>query len=343
MDISVRDWMIIIGVLLIVAVLLDGYRRMRDPNRIRMSLTQVPEGGEDDATMSRELPNGGARVKSRVTADGDRDGDDEISDGGYSSASFGTDSGTSPGTEVPRYTPPSAPGDPATDHPVGEPPLLTERPDDSAAEMAAEASVSAASEDSAKDTAADEDADDPLFAKTPVMRAQRGENLDLLAGISVDEGQRGRASAHADAPQEVLMLHVVSRSEAGFAGDDILQVLLAYNLRFGDMDFFHRHDEAAGRGTVQFSVANMLQPGVFDIDRMGDFSTTGLIFFLSLPGPGDMMGAFELMLETARGVAEHLGGDVLDESRSVATRQTLEHMRQRIRELERKLLAQAGR
>ena len=65
MEISVRDWMIIIGVLLIVAVLLDGYRRMRDPNRIRVSLTRVPDGPEDDASMSRELPNGGARVKPR--------------------------------------------------------------------------------------------------------------------------------------------------------------------------------------------------------------------------------------------------------------------------------------
>ena len=144
-------------------------------------------------------------------------------------------------------------------------------------------------------------------------------------------------------PQEVLMLHVVSRDEAGFPGEDILQVLLAYNLRFGEMDFFHRHEASAGKGAVQFSVANMLKPGVFDIDRMSDFSTSGLIFFMTLPGPRDMMGAFEQMLETARGIAENLGGDVLDESRSVVTRQTLEHMRQRIRDLERKLLAQAGR
>jgi cell division protein ZipA len=56
-----------------------------------------------------------------------------------------------------------------------------------------------------------------------------------------------------------------------------------------------------------------------------------------------MMGAFELMLETAQGVAENLGGDLLDESRSVTTRQTLEHMRQQIRDLERKMLTQAKR
>jgi cell division protein ZipA len=45
------------------------------------------------------------------------------------------------------------------------------------------------------------------------------------------------------------------------------------------------------------------------------------------------------MLETAQAVARNLGGDVLDESRSVLTRQTMEHCRQKIRDLERRLLA----
>ncbi len=299
MDISVRDWMIIIGVLLIIAVLLDGYRRMRDPNRIRMSLAKVPDGPDDDVSMNRELPNGGARVASR---------DD---DGASAEASDESD-------ETPSEPPPV--------NVSAEPPLLTERVD-----AAPEA----------------EPEPDPLFdTPAPAMRADRdspGENLDLLDGISADEDASPAAATGEDAPQEVIMLHVVSRDEAGFQGEDILQVLLAYNLRFGEMDFFHRHEESAGRGNIQFSVANMLQPGVFDIDKMSDFSTTGLIFFVTLPGPSDMMGAFELMLETARGVAENLGGDVLDESRSATTPQTLEHLRQRIRDLERKLLAQAGR
>jgi cell division protein ZipA len=48
------------------------------------------------------------------------------------------------------------------------------------------------------------------------------------------------------------------------------------------------------------------------------------------------------MLETAQTVARNLDGDVLDESRSVITRQTLEHSRQRVRDLERRLLARAS-
>ncbi len=325
MDISVRDWIIIIGVLLIVAVLLDGYRRMRDPKRIRVSLTPVAESeGDQDVTVSRELPNGGARVKPR--------GDNEPYDA-QEESSGGPSEGPAP-AENPAHS--SAQSTlRAAAATTEDPPLLTEP----AAARAGSSSTSSAddSDDNSLDDVSPDDANDPLFAKTPTMRARRGENLDLLSDIGDSAADGG------EGPQEVLMLHVVSRGESGFSGDDILQVLLAYNLRFGDMDFFHRHEQAAGRGAVQFSVANMLQPGVFDIDNMSSFTTKGLIFFVSLPGPRDMMGAFELMLETAQGVAEHLGGDVLDESRSATTRQTLEHMRQRIRDLERKLLAQAGR
>jgi cell division protein ZipA len=44
------------------------------------------------------------------------------------------------------------------------------------------------------------------------------------------------------------------------------------------------------------------------------------------------------MYETAKVVAKALDGDIQDEKRSVVTRQSLEHMRQQIRELERRLL-----
>ena len=275
MDISVRDWMIIIGGLLIVAVLLDGYRRMRDPARVRMSLKPVAgEGESDDVSLRSELPNGGARVIDR---------DDEPAD----------------------FLMQDAPDSDLQDR---EPPLLTEP------------------------------APEPLSGVSATDSAP-GETLDMLSGVSVEKTE----SPAPEVDPEVFMLHVVARDDAGFTGDDILQVLLAFEMRFGEMNFFHRHEEAAGRGSVLFSVANMMQPGIFDIDAMSEFSTPGLTFFATLPGPADMNRAFDLMTDTARGVAENLGGDLLDETRSVATRQTLEHMRQRLRDLERRILTQNSR
>lgn len=51
------------------------------------------------------------------------------------------------------------------------------------------------------------------------------------------------------------------------------------------------------------------------------------------------MEAFNIMADTAMAIADHLGGELKDEHRSVMTAQTLEHCRQRIRDFERKLLS----
>ena len=107
------------------------------------------------------------------------------------------------------------------------------------------------------------------------------------------------------------------------------------------MQFFHRHEEAAGRGSILFSVADMMKPGVFDIDNMPTLKTKGLVFFLTLPGPIHMLAAFEMMLETATSVAHHLNGDLRDEARSVLTQQALDYHRQKINELEHRRLARA--
>lgn len=157
--------------------------------------------------------------------------------------------------------------------------------------------------------------------------------LDEIEAVPVG-GQTARLPRHEDA--QVYSLNVVARDEHGFSGDDVLRTLLGCGLRFGDMDFFHLTEIAEGTPTIQFSVANMMQPGVFDLEEMDTLSTKGLMFFLTLPGPQDMTRAFDLMLQTAQTVAESLAGDVFDETRSVLTKQYVERVRQSIREFEAK-------
>ena len=281
MDLTIRDWMVVVGVLLIVAVLLDAWRRIRRDRsaEVKMKLVDNEElsvAPEQDFSMFGELPNGGARVVDRS---------DILRATGYE---VGTDKS------------------PPTEH------------DELVAGMTS--------------TAPDGDIED----------------IDWLDGLGSEDGPSEVVNAQ-PAPSrlvsqeepEVFMFNVVARSKQGFHGGDILHILLACDLRFGDMGFFHRHEREAGRGAVQFSVTNMMQPGVFDIDNMADMATPGLVFFLTLPGPEDMMQAFDYMLETAKTVARNLDADVLDESRSVVSKQTMEHSRQKIRDLELRLLAKA--
>ncbi len=295
MDLTVRDWMVIIGVLLILAVLLDAYRRVRSERRskVRVSMAsevQTQSSSQDEALLwLKELPNGGARVIER--------------------------------------------GD------------LLRATSESRTQQAALEDDDRHSTDERNPTHAEDDVE--LMAG--MSSTETPENLDWLEGMDARDASSPKQKMTAEeairlpraVDPEVFMLNVVSRDAGGFKGEDILHILLACDLRFGDMNFFHRHEQEAGRGPIQFSVANMVQPGVFDIDKMDDFKTPGLVFFLTLPGPEDMMQAFDYMRETAQAVSRNLGGDVLDESRSVITKQTLEHSRQKIRDLERRMLASA--
>ena len=139
---------------------------------------------------------------------------------------------------------------------------------------------------------------------------------------------------------ELFVLRVIAPNEAGFDGNAVLQILLACDLRFGSMNIFHRHEESRGRGPVQFSVASILEPGSFDLDSMASDDLPGLCFFMSLPGPSNPVKAFNYMVETAQCIVKNLGGELLDEGRSVVTLQTLEHARQTIRDFERRQLTQ---
>lgn len=318
LELTIRDWMVIIGTLLIVAVLIDAWRRMRADRRgrVRMKLIDVPSEGDadrerDEFGLLHELPNGGARVVAR-------DGDAVSAPEGLAAEPDGGSSEARDADAGPR----AAAGADATAVAAGPPP--------------------AAASGKMRARSATPSAGGGLFEGLRGDRAEP-ENLDWLRDLPLadEEGDEDEARLNREDPEAIFVLHVVARDQAGFAGDDILQILLACDLRFGDMNFFHRHEHEAGRGRIQFSVTNMMQPGVFDIDRMGELMTPGLIFFVAMPGPEDMMKAFDYMLETARAVARNLGGDVLDENRSTLTRQTLEHTRQQIRELERRQLARS--
>lgn len=334
MELSVREWTIIVGVLLILAVFLDGYRRVRNErsNRIRVSLSrqvfQHHSDPDDDPveTTNPELPNGGARVIAKQ-----RMQDLHLRE-------------PVPVLIEPVSIPePQRAPDPIPD-PIPEP-------------------VAAAIE-----PVADEPADAGLFDDEPVAepprrkaegRAARVEpqwDEPPAAGVAAPTGrgkqarQRAVEQSYLDEmvdetddyeapePQEVLVVNVLSKDKGGFNGPDLLQILLACDLRFGKMQIFHRYENAHGRGPIQFSLANLVEPGTFDLDSIDTLKTPGVSFFMTLPGPQQSLTAFNYMIETAQVLVRNLNAELRDDAHSVMTAQTIEHCRQRIRDFERKQL-----
>ena len=300
MELSVRDWLIIVGVLLILAVLIDGYRRVRNERRgsIRMSLNKqfLNSTGSDELQLS-ELPGGKARIVGRRATD-------------------------------PKINPTL--GDESRlnlDQPV---PILM---DSVGADEGFDNTSYAFSGAGVQSNQAFEEVPEDSY-ESPGQQAYVEEYI----GESLEDSNQSSLNYSDD--QDVFVINVEAKGE-DFKGPDLLHILLACDMRYGEMNIFHRHEQANGVGPVQFSMANSVNPGVFDLDMIDGFTTRGVSFFMGVPGPEDPMKAFDYMVETAQCLVKNLGGELRDESRSVMTMQTLEHCRQRIREIERRQLTLA--
>jgi cell division protein ZipA len=184
----------------------------------------------------------------------------------------------------------------------------------------------------------------PVADTAPQQRPARQEASRQDTAQKAGKAQPGEAPREPAAPDfsEVLVLNVVARPDREITGVEMLQVLLANQLRFGDMAIFHRHTGADTSTPVLFSVANLVNPGTFDLNRISEFATRGLCFFMTLPSAtSNNMQAFDQMLDAAQKVRIALDADLKDDNRSVMTAQTIEHYRQRVRDFDLRQLRQA--
>lgn len=339
MDLSIRDWMLVIGVLLILAVLLDGYRRVRKDRvkKVRMSLKPVPPGGGDDEVPARgELPNGGARLASRGSRATSQqqeptfgaDWQTEFRSSSVSGSAL-EDEADLPDVDAVKSHFTSPVHSPAPAQPAMKAHVQAESPQP----------VSPRSEPAIDEPVIADTAEPVIAARAePVIRAE-----PISEPVFETESMTAVAEpAPAPAPsglKEIIVVNAVSKDPAGFNGEELLHILLTCDLRFGKMNIFHRYEKSNAKGAVQFSVANAVEPGTFDLNNMRSFKTPGICLFLQLPGPQDGQKALEYMVETAQCIARNLNGELRDENRSALTAQTVEHFRSRIREFDRKRMA----
>jgi len=304
MDFNLREWLIVVGVIVIVGVLIDGYRRVRSGSRgrIKMSIDKSQKSSDDDRMdyFSGELPNGGARVVNR-------------SGETTQEANAVHDSVEQP---VSAFD---------VAHDLRPDPLFAD-------DFEPKISVPA-----------DDIAVNDLFpeASKPVESIQP----EAVTEAVIDESFTVEPAPQPEPPkaafqevEEVIVMNVFAKDDSGFNGSDLMRVILACGMRYGEMDIFHREEEGIG-AAIQFSMANLVKPGTFDLDDIDKFLTPGVSFFLSLPGPKNSMKAFDYMYETAQCVVKNLNGELKDEMHSAMTSQTIEHSRQKVRDFERRQLS----
>ena len=312
MDLDSRDWLIVIGALLIVGVLLDAWRRYRNDRRnpIRLARRSMGPGGgfarDEPDPASAELPGGGARVVVR-------DADPEPRPAPV--ARRKKEPRLEPSIEARER---AAPVQGTQEQSTQEQSAREQRAQEQNAQEQIDQEQSAALQQSADAAPGVEDVlHHEIDAEPPPAPA---ETAALQPGLSVS-------------PQkDVLFVRVVSRGDGGFGGVDLARIFRECDVRLGAQRVFQRTELARGDGAIQFTVFNGTAQGVFDAGLDESFSTRGLGFLMRLGEPQKPLEAFDCMLETARAVAKYCDGELRDDTNSVFTQQTGEHCRERIRD-----------
>jgi cell division protein ZipA len=182
---------------------------------------------------------------------------------------------------------------------------------------------------------------EPTLAGTPeTAQAEGGEELmgqgELPIGTeqappaAVPEAPRRPAGPQ---PEKIVTLFLLARDNHVISGAELLQAALKTGMEFGDMNIFHRR--ADGEEQAIFSMANALKPGYFDKDAWNTFETAGLALFLTLPGPMLALDAWDMLLATARRMAEILHAEIQDSEHQPLTRQGEAQLREEMRSYDR--------
>ena len=160
------------------------------------------------------------------------------------------------------------------------------------------------------------------------------ELIAETGNINIDEGKDGPAQNPDEDSAGVIVMGVLARQGYTFAGYELLQALLSNGLRYGQMHIFHRHEEGNGHGAILFSLASATKPGTFELTKMGSFKCHGLSLFMRVSGQKDLQQALDIMINTAKQLAEDLDGEVVDEKRQPLSNEKIKFWRERVRTYE---------
>lgn len=107
-------------------------------------------------------------------------------------------------------------------------------------------------------------------------------------------------------------LNIEAIGPTGFSGRAIDQVARHFGLQFGAMNIYHKKNDQAIGCRHLFSLANLYQPGEFNIDKLDRFRTQGLSLFMNVPCAYQPVRVFDDLVATARGLCKMLEGRIHD-------------------------------
>jgi cell division protein ZipA len=170
----------------------------------------------------------------------------------------------------------------------------------------------------------DEDHRPPWVQTQPLERDEVApQPEEELPELPADPAEQRTAEA---SRQRVVALRLVATGTR-WSGDELRQALEAEGLRYGPYSIFHRERED---GKSLLYVASMMEPGSFDLSKMGDQDYPGVSLFGIVPGPLDGPSTFDLVLSVGRNLADRMKGQLQDEQGSTLTAQRILNLREEL-------------
>jgi cell division protein ZipA len=155
-----------------------------------------------------------------------------------------------------------------------------------------------------------------------------GSDDAAYADSDVNPDENKRAPVEFD---KIISILIAARAGQMLHGPDLVVAAEKAGLIYGQRNIFHRMvDKHPEQGAV-FSVANLVQPGTFDLRTIKELKTPGVHFFITLPAAMNALDAWDAMLPTAQRMAELLDAVVLDDQKNALSRQRIAHIREDLR------------
>ncbi|MGH6635299.1 MAG: cell division protein ZipA [Gammaproteobacteria bacterium] len=168
-----------------------------------------------------------------------------------------------------------------------------------------------------------------LGPEAPTLPSHEGLAIERRLRITQRLRHRSGTPETTRSPQRIVSLYLIAPAGYSYEGTALTEALAAVGMHHGDMGIFHHYGVAGmSSGASLFSLANMVEPGSFEMNQMDQMTTPGLVFFMQMPSAFDAPVVFELMLHTAQRLSELLGGELKDDSRNALEADKLAELRQ---------------
>lgn len=167
----------------------------------------------------------------------------------------------------------------------------------------------------------------------------RLDNEAASVGKALSAKQKNNAGDdHSPKNDEMMIIfYLLEKNNGKLTGSKIIDALESVGMRYGDMKIFHYYDaDLSEQKESVFSIANIAEPGWFDLVSINQVSTPGMAMFMKLPCSMASIKAFDAMLTVIEKLLQILPLTLKDKKHDVVSQQTLSHLREEVVEFERK-------